>query len=181
MKKNAFLAPIAVVIVALALVLVGCGSTADDEKAIRLAADEALSTIKNGDDLIADEIDDESFDQLGIDVNEFSSAIMDGFEYEIGEVTVDKDAGTATAQVSVTSKSLSDIMSTFSSLISNADTSEITSEDDAYKLSGKLAMQAVEETEPTTKDLTLDFTRGSDGTWAATSDSSTQFGQDIFA
>ena len=53
------------------------------------------------------------FEQLGIDPKEYAKSYLEGFDYKIGDVTVDEDKGTATAEVTITCKSMNQIVEDF--------------------------------------------------------------------
>lgn len=54
-----------------------------------------------------------SLEVLYLDAEEFAKGHFDGFEYEIGDISVDDKAGTATAEVKVKMKSHTDAMTNF--------------------------------------------------------------------
>ncbi len=104
---------------------------------------------------------------LGITEDEFTEAYLEGFAYEIGEITVDGD--TATAEVTLTIKSFGDIMTTFQSDFTDwaysLDPSTITSEDDLYKQGGQMLLDATRNAEAKENTYEVTYTRNSDGDW----------------
>lgn len=106
----------------------------------------------------------EDLGTLGISAEEFSDAYLDGFGYEIGDITVDGD--TATAEVTVTVKSFNDIMTTFQTdfteWVYSTDLSTMTSEDDFYKEAGRILLETVQNAEATESTLTVDYTKDGD-------------------
>ena len=72
--------------------------------------------IKNGgDDFLSglEEASGDEFEQLGIDPKEYAKSYLEGFDYKIGDVTIDEDKGTATADVTITCKSMNKIVEDF--------------------------------------------------------------------
>lgn len=108
MKKKFWAVPMALVAVLCTVLLTACGGP-KVEDLIRDDLNEGLSAISADDDDFMEGLEqgaDGSFEQLGIDPHEFAEAYLDGYAYEIGEITVDKDAGKATAEVTIHMKSL---------------------------------------------------------------------------
>ena len=108
---RALVASLAVVVaVSCGVVLGGC-SSANPEQAIRDDLTATLDEVKNVDDATIEElmgsVDTSQLEPYGIDGTEFARSLLDGFDYSIGDITVDGD--TATAQVSITCKSAMDL------------------------------------------------------------------------
>lgn len=105
-------------------------------------------------------------DQLGITADEFADAYLDGYAYEVGDVTVDGD--TASVEVSVTIKSYADIMAAFQdefdAWAASVDTTTMT-EDEAYRQEGAMMLDVIAAAEPKTTEATLTFTQDSSGVW----------------
>ena len=105
-------------------------------------------------------------DQLGITADEFADAYLDGYAYEVGDVTVDGD--TASVEVSVTIKSYADIMAAFQdefdAWAASVDTTTMT-EDEAYRQAGAMMLDVIAAAEPKTTEATLTFTQDSGGVW----------------
>ena len=84
----------------------------------------------------------DSFEMLGIDTQDFAESYLDGFEYKIDEVTVDEENGVATAVVKVKMKSVTDIMTEFSSQfetwIMGLDQSALPTEEELYAKGGEI-------------------------------------------
>lgn len=106
-------------------------------------------------------------DQLGITAEEFAEAFLDGFNYEVGDVTVDGDV--ATVDVTITSKSMDEISTEFQNRFtewaSTVDPSTITSEDDLYKQGGQIFLEVTREAEAAEHQVELTFTQDSSGVW----------------
>ena len=106
-------------------------------------------------------------DQLGITAEEFAEAFLDGFNYEVGDVTVDGDV--ATVDVTITSKSMDEISTEFQNRFtewaSMVDPSTITSEDDLYKQGGQIFLEVTREAEAAERQVELTFTQDSSGVW----------------
>lgn len=106
-------------------------------------------------------------DQLGITAEEFAEAFLDGFNYEVGDVTVDGDV--ATVDVTITSKSMDEISTEFQNRLtewaSTVDPSTITSEDDLYKQGGQIFLEVTREAEAAERQVELTFTQDSSGVW----------------
>lgn len=106
-------------------------------------------------------------DQLGITAEEFAEAFLDGFNYEVGDVTVDGDV--ATVDVTITSKSMDEISTEFQNRFtewaSTVDPSTITSEDDLYKQGGQIFLEVTREAEAAERQVELTFTQDSSGVW----------------
>lgn len=166
------------------LVLTGC-SGADPEEAVRADLTANFDQLKNleGDALeeIADGMGNTGLEQYGLENIEVITAMLDGFDYTIDSVTVDGD--TATAEVTVTSKSMSELM--------NLDTDALTadlmeavtsgeldpSDDDAINAwAGEYMMGLVEQIEPSEKTISLTYVNGDDG-WTMDDSSTSEVAQ----
>ena len=113
MKKRILLAPVVAIACMLTLVLGGCGG-ASAEDLIRENLESYMGEVDVADEAFVEGLESsagEDLDQLGITADEFAAAYLDGFGYEIGDITVDGD--TATAELTITIKSYTDIMTTF--------------------------------------------------------------------
>ena len=176
MKRFRLIAPF-VFALALALgALTGCGPSAAD--LIRTDITEQLDEIAAHEDGFIEELADasgESFQALGIDPATFAEAYLDGFSYEIGDITVEDT--TAEAQVTLTVKSLSSIISSFqtrfSEEIAQLDAASAADEQGLYTLAGQLIMEAVEGAEPAESSFSVTYTKDEDGEWSTTDDAET--------
>ena len=112
MKKKLLLAPLMAALVACVVLLSGCGGPSVEEL-ITNDLTSQFDEIKNGgDDFLSglEEASGDEFEQLGIDPKEYAKSYLEGFDYKIGDVTVDEDKGTATAEVTITCKSMNKIV-----------------------------------------------------------------------
>ena len=159
MKKKLLLAPLMAVLVACVVVLSGCGGPSIEE-----LITEDLTTqfdeVKNGGD---------EFEQLGIDPKEYAKTYLEGFDYEIGDVTVDEDKGVATAEVSITCKSMNKIVEDFSTQYQEkvAALDTVPSDDELYKMAGQVMVDVTKATEPRKATVIFKYTCNDDGEWSA--------------
>lgn len=158
------------VLLAFCLVLLpGCGKSADDLITENLTTQ--LDAFKNVDESIVEEISkaaDDQFGSIGLDASEYVSALLDGFDYTIGDITVDGD--TATVALSVTAKSLSDVgtkfMTEYTNRLNSMDVSSISDESQLYSIAGDALMSAIKEVEPKTVECTVAYSKDEDGNWS---------------
>ena len=66
--------------------------------------------------------------------------LIEGFDYKIGDVTVDEDKGTATAEVTITCKSMNQIVEDFATQYQEkvAALDSMPSDDELYKMAGQV-------------------------------------------
>ncbi len=137
--------------------LAGCGQ--NNEEVIRESIASQLDAFKNADDSamseIAEMVENEGLDRLGIDGMEFAAAVLDGFDYNIDSVEVDGNKAVAT--VTIASKSYSQfeqkVNEIRNSIAEDTDLAAM-SEEDATKAIGQKIMSAFAETE-TTNDVAV--------------------------
>ena len=115
MKKKLLLVPLMAVLVACVVVLSGCGGPSVEELITEDLTTQFDEVKNGGDDFLAglEEASGDEFEQLGIDPKEYAKSYLEGFDYKIGDVTVDEDKGTATAEVTITCKSMNQIVEDF--------------------------------------------------------------------
>ena len=153
------------------LVLTGCSGT-DPEEAIRQDITTNFDEIKNLDDAameeFAEELGDTGLESYGIETTELLTSMLDGFDYSIESVTVDGD--TAVAEVSVTAKSMGELMNMDADAMTEALMEDITygaldaNDDDAVNAwAGAYVMNLVDAIEPSDKTVTLTYINGDDG------------------
>ena len=153
------------------LVLTGCSGT-DPEEAIRQDITTNFDEIKNLDDAameeFAEELGDTGLESYGIETTELLTSMLDGFDYSIESVTVDGD--TAVAEVSVTAKSMGELMNMDADAMTEALMEDLTSgaldanDDDAVNAwAGAYVMNLVDAIEPSDKTVTLTYINGDDG------------------
>lgn len=177
MKKRFALVPMMIVAVMCVLLLSACGGVSAED-AIRADLESYLGDQDSAAEEFASGLEEAAGDDLellGITEDEFTEAYLDGFSYSIGDIAVDDD--TATAKVTVTIKSMSDIMKAFNSSFTDwaSDVDSSMSEDDFYKQGGKMLLEATRNAEA--KENTYDFvyTRNDDGEWEMDEDSAADF------
>ena len=138
MKKKLLLAPLMAVLVACVVVLSGCGGPSVEELITEDLTTQFDEVKNGGDDFLAglEEASGDEFEQLGIDPKEYAKSYLEGFDYKIGDVTVDEDKGTATAEVTITCKSMNQIVEDFSSQYQEkvAALDTVPSDDELYKM-----------------------------------------------
>lgn len=180
MKKRLWAIPCMLMAAMCLALLSACGGPSVEEL-IREDLTTAFEEISPEDENLVNAMVDSSgdgFDQLGIDPQDFATEYLDGFEYEIKDIAVDEEAGTAEATVAVKMKSLTAIMSkfgkSFQEFASNLDVSSVQSEEEVYAQAGELLMDAVGETEPSETDCVFTYTKAEDNSWSATEDTETE-------
>ena len=172
MKKRLFAVPMVAVAGVCLSLLAGCNSGPAPEEVIKKDLEEQFATVSaDNEDLIAsiEEGGGEDMEQLGIDSAEFGEAYLDGFSYEIGDITVDDKEGTATATVTVKMKTMTDILTDFQTdfeeQLATLDMSTIESQDDLFKLGGEILMQSTKDAEPQESECEFEYKKNDDGEW----------------
>ena len=178
MKRKTLIASFVAVAVACLVVLTGCGGPSVEDL-IRDDLTQQFDEVKNGgDDFIKglDEASGDEFDQLGIDTKEYAKSYLDGFDYKIGDITVDEDKGTATAEVTITCKSMNTIVEDFATKYQEevAALDGEPSEDDLYKLAGKVMVEVTKSTKPKKSKATFKYTKDKDNAWSADDSATTE-------
>lgn len=155
--------------------LCACNNGPSAEEVIREGLSEEFDMIvnKKGDDwdeMISDIEDEADLSQFGIDAEEFVNVLFDGFDYEITSVDVDEEDDTAVAHVTLTSKSMKDVMAALEQaaddFTSDPNNYAGLSEDDIYKKVGELMMDAIRGVETQNVDVDLECERDEDGNWS---------------
>ena len=162
----------------LAFALTACGPS--DEEQIKEAIDAELGVVVEPTDeeldKLVEEIDSaglssqlKSFD---IDAKTLVSSWIDGFAYEIGDITVDGD--TASAKVNVTCKPLYTVMEDWGeSFQKDAQSKGFTSTDEIYAYAGKSIMSAIDSAEPVTTETTFELEKDG-GSWVLSDNTASQ-------
>lgn len=178
MKKKLLLAPLMAALVACVVLLSGCGGPSVEEL-ITNDLTSQFDEIKNGgDDFLSglEEASGDEFEQLGIDPKEYAKSYLEGFDYKIGDVTVDEDKGTATADVTITCKSMNKIVEDFATQyqekIAALDT--MPSEDDLYKMAGQVMVDVTKAAKTKDTKVTFKYTANDDGEWSADDSATTE-------
>ena len=170
--KKGFLKVAATVLTATTLALTGCSSGPSAEEVIRQGVDAEFSQVKSLDEKTLQDLTDETgkgFTQLEIDAKDYFKSFMNGFDYKIDGVDVDRDAGTAVAHVTVSCKSLQAIMNDFTSEFMNEVSSlDLTdaSEDKIYAMAGETLTKVTDEAQPRDVQVDLPVSKDSDGNWS---------------
>lgn len=178
MKKKLLLAPLMAALVACVVLLSGCGGPSVEEL-ITNDLTSQFDEIKNGgDDFLSglEEASGDEFEQLGIDPKEYAKSYLEGFDYKIGDVTVDEDKGTATAEVTITCKSMNKIVEDFATQyqekIAALDT--MPSEDDLYKMAGQAMVDVTKAAKTKDTKVTFKYSANEDNEWSADDSATTE-------
>lgn len=149
-----------------AVALSGCANEADQIKQqlaeeldqIKSLSEDALAEIEGQVDAETQEI----FSEVGITTNDLMTAYLDGFDYSIGDVTVDGD--TATAQVTLTAKTQADLTAAMNAAVENIDYGELIASGD-LTLIGTTIIDSLKATGPRQLDpITITLSKV-DGQW----------------
>lgn len=147
------------------MALAGCGKS--DEETVRESITAELESAKNLDQEFVDAFGAEiegnlsEFEDYGVSSADIVNAWLGGFDYTVDEVTVDDEAKTATATVSVTGKTLTDLMKAVTKSLKSLtkDEDAITGADDTDALIAQTIIDAMNNVEPTEKDaITVEYT-----------------------
>lgn len=178
MKKKLLLAPLMAALIACVVLLSGCGGPSVEEL-ITNDLTSQFDEIKNGgDDFLSglEEASGDEFEQLGIDPKEYAKSYLEGFDYKIGDVTVDEDKGTATAEVTITCKSMNKIVEDFATQyqekIAALDT--MPSEDDLYKMAGQVMVDVTKAAKTKDTKVTFKYSANKDNEWSADDSATTE-------
>ena len=174
MKKHALILSTLALTAALTATFVGCQGQKSPEELIKADLTQQFDEVKNADSGSWSEefgMTNEDFAELGVDANQFISSYLDGFDYKIDDITVDKDKGTATAKVDITCKQFDEIFSTwFGTYLGKAMSMLDASEEEITKLAGETLMDATNSATAKTVSCELVYTKNSKGEWEADQD-----------
>lgn len=178
MKKKLLLAPLMAALAACVVLLSGCGGPSVEEL-ITNDLTSQFDEIKNGgDDFLAglEEASGDEFEQLGIDPKEYAKSYLEGFDYKIGDVTVDEDKGTATAEVTITCKSMNKIVEDFATQYQEkvAALDTMPSEDDLYKMAGQVMVDVTKAAKTKDTKVTFKYSANEDNEWSADDSATTE-------
>ncbi len=141
-------------------VLSGCGP--NNEEVIRESLTKQFDAYKNKDESILTETNENlsgmQLEQLGIDVEELTLAVLDGMDYTIDDVEVNGD--TATAHVTIISKSYSafeDAMNQILNSIEDDPNIAGMTQQEAQEYVGQKMMEALNNIEPTAQEATIEY------------------------
>lgn len=146
--------------------LVGCQS---EESQVKDALTQELDTIKNHNEdaqQVFKEAGGDYLLTLGLDSTTFLDAWLEGFSYEIGDVTLGSDGKTADVAVTITAKRLD---TAFDVVINElptwiADNPSVT-EEEALNHAGTMIIEQLKATSPSTSNVIINLTKSDQG-WA---------------
>lgn len=156
------------------LSLAGCGSSgsgSSDQDAISKDLTTQLDSFKSsGSQMIGEQLkaNDSALSTLGINSDDFAKEMLDGFSYSIGTIKVDSKANSATAEVTITSKTiysaLTALVTNLPTAVTNMSADDLSTDENINKFVGKQLTEAVKSagTEETT--ITLTYSKSGD-TW----------------
>ena len=155
------------------LSLAGCGSSSgsSDQDAISKDLTTQLDSFKSsGSQVIGEQLkaNDSALSTLGINSDDFAKEMLDGFSYSIGTIKVDSKANSATAEVTITSKTiysaLTALVTNLPTAVTNMSADDLSTDENINKFVGKQLTEAVKSagTEETT--ITLTYSKSGD-TW----------------
>ncbi|MDO4436431.1 MAG: hypothetical protein Q4B77_00520 [Coriobacteriaceae bacterium] len=171
MIKKFWVAPLAACALACTVLLSACGGPSVEEL-IREDLEAQFEEISPEDDELVDAMEASGgagFEMLGIDSEEYAEAYLDGFAYKIGDITVDEEAGTAKAEVTITMKSMTDILEEFSKqseeFMANIDPAAYANEQELYVEVGKMLMDVTKSVEPKEATVAFEYEKDGEGVW----------------
>ena len=145
--------------ICMAFFALGCQKTSED--VIRESIVERFEPYRIMDENIVSRLaktaEDEGLPDMGISGTDFAYAVLDGFNYSIGKIDVSNK--TATAQVSITSKSIDNLSEQLEAIESEFDKLKVQGASQQYKTERirEMVMQAINDTEATEEPITLHF------------------------
>ena len=163
--KNFLTRPLILLAVACSLVLVGCQSGPTAEELIRDSLTQEFDELKSGanDEFVESMMKSAggSFETLGIDGKTFAEAYLNGFDYSIGDISVNEAGDHATVAATVKARSIKGIIRSFQNAfeakLGEADPAELSNEDGLIKLGGELLMQAAKDAELKESNIKLQY------------------------
>lgn len=184
--KRLFAMPLAAAALACTVLLGGCGGPTPEEL-IRTDLTEAFDEISPSNDELVEGIETgagDSFELLNVSSEDFAKKYFGDFEYEIGDIEVDNEKGIASAEVTVSMKSLTDIMTKFSedyqAWIEGIDPNAVPSEEELYAKGGEILMAAVDEVSAEETEIIIDYNKNEDGDWEPDEDAATSIMDAMF-
>lgn len=176
MKKKFWAMPLVLIAAVCVALLSACGGPSVEELIREDLTTEFDAVNPQDEDLLAsmEASSEGSFEQLGIDIQDFAEAYLGDFTYEIGDIVVDEEAGTADATVTVSMKSMSAILEEFTTQfeewIATVDLSTMSSDEELYLKAGEILLDVTAATESTESDVVITYSKDSEGTWVADED-----------
>ena len=106
---------------------------------------------------------------VGVDSEEVVKSMIEGYDYEIGDITVDEDSGEAEVEVTITLKDMSSFQTDlYDAVEANADQLATAADyDELYAMYNEIVMDLVDSAELKDSDITLTFSQNDDGEWEA--------------
>ena len=158
MKKKLLLAPLMAVLVACVVVLSGCGGPSVEELITEDLTTQFDEVKNGGDDFLAglEEASGDEFEQLGIDPKEYAKSYLE-------------DKGTATAEVTITCKSMNQIVEDFATQYQEkvAALDSMPSDDELYKMAGQVMVDVTKAAKTKDTKVTFKYSCNDDGEWSA--------------
>ena len=162
-----------------------CGCQPSREDVIRDTVEEKFNAYKSLDDAVLSEIaskaEQDGLSDLGISGQDYASAVLNGFDYSIDDITVNDQA--ATVSMTIVSKSKTDFYNKLneavSAFVQNPDTDGMSEEDKNAQV-GTIAMQAFDQTETVSENVELQF-QLQGNTWVSVNSSEVLGNLDSFA
>lgn len=157
--RKTFCIALSALIVFAAFFIVGCQKTNED--VIRESIIERFEPYKSmNEDIIwrlSKTAEDEGLPEMGITGDEFAYSVLEGFDYSIGKIDVSKK--NATAQVTITSKSLDSLLEQLKATNSEFDVLRRKNANQEIKTNEihEIIMQAIRNTGLVEETITLDF------------------------
>ena len=129
----------------------------------------ACNSGPSAEDMVEEVGEDADLSEYGIDSAEFVNSLFDGFDYKIDSVDVDEDNNTAVAHVTITSKSMTEVMNAVQAAAGDLLKDESVyslSEDELYKKVGEAMMEAINGVKARDVDVDLKLSCDDDGEWS---------------
>ena len=153
------------------------GCAPDPETLIRDAITEEFDAYRNADDSAIEQIatsaENQGLAELGIDNVEFASIVLDGFDYNIDDITVEDDM--AYVKLTIVSKSSSAFEQELTTAIENLQNSAHLSEmdeDARVEAIGDAVMSSFQDVDTITEQVVVQY-QLIDGTWTPIETAST--------
>lgn len=162
MRKDKFAVIAAIVGIIFAIGLAGCGDSGDAESKAAIAdgVTDGLEQLKSGSgeavDLAKETLNSyvgSQLEDMGISDDELISTYLQDFDYKVGDVTM--TGSSASVHVTLTSRSVSDIVKDFAARSRGMSGSE----------AGAVLMQCVEDAEPVQSEADVYVQKAPDGSW----------------
>lgn len=169
--RHRVVAALAVLVAAVVLAAAGCGSRPSAEDAVRSAVAAGFDGFeKDRDQAFVDKMlggVSGDLDRLGVDRKAFAKAYYAGMSCKVRDVSVDEEKGTATVDVTVSIKSMDEIISTFQKRFAKqaGAKGQWTTDQQLMDLGAKLMVQVAKDAKPRKTDISMTYERGSDGSW----------------